>query len=408
MSKILAVNADDLLMKPISKTPKTGLSAVELFAGAGGLALGLARAGFKYASVIESNGPACETLRLNKENGTKHIKDWQITEADVARIGFADCQGVDLLSGGPPCQPFSQAGTRNGRTDLRDMFPHFIRAVREAQPKSFIVENVKGLLTTTFSMYFNYIVHQLRFPLVTRKHGEKWKEHRARLEKLYTSGKHNDLQYKVIFQSLQATDFGVPQHRERVFVVGVRADLGLEYSFPLPTHSREALFREQWVTKSYWERHNKRHRRTPESVKNLLTKLEKRQLTTQPWRTVRDAIADLPKIGVGRTSRHILNHFLNRGARVYHGHDGSLLDMPAKTIKAGYHGVPGGENILKLDCGTVRYFSVRECARLQTFPDDWGFDGSWTRCMRQVGNAVPVSLAEAVAAPLATALRSKS
>jgi DNA (cytosine-5)-methyltransferase 1 len=84
------------------------------------------------------------------------------------------------------------------------------------------------------------------------------------------------------------------------------------------------------------------------------------------------------------------------------------MDAPAKTIKAGHNGVPGGENMIRLDEGSVRYFSVRECARLQAFPDDWFFDGSWCGCMRQVGNAVPVTLGEVVAAPLAKALRSSS
>jgi DNA (cytosine-5)-methyltransferase 1 len=97
----------------------------------------------------------------------------------------------------------------------------------------------------------------------------------------------------------------------------------------------------------------------------------------------------------------IANHFLNPGARSYAGHTGSPLDEPAKTLKAGDHGVPGGENTLRLEDGSVRYFSVRECARLQTFPDEWIVEGSWTEAMRQLGNAVPARLAQAVAAELA-------
>ena len=93
----------------------------------------------------------------------------------------------------------------------------------------------------------------------------------------------------------------------------------------------------------------------------------------------------------------VLNHFINRGARSYTGHGGSLIDEPAKTLKAGSHGVPGGENSLYLGRGLVRYFSVRECARLQTFPDDYFIAGLWTHAMRQVGNAVPVQLAEVIA-----------
>ena len=128
----------------------------------------------------------------------------------------------------------------------------------------------------------------------------------------------------------------------------------------------------------------------------------------QPWRTVRDAISDLPKIAVGNTSSKVANHFLNPGARSYPGHNGSPLDEPAKTLKAGDHGVPGGENTLRLEDGSVRYFSVRECARLQTFPDDWILEGSWTESMRQLGNAVPLELAAIVANRLGRLLRSNT
>lgn len=120
----------------------------------------------------------------------------------------------------------------------------------------------------------------------------------------------------------------------------------------------------------------------------------------QPWQTVRDAISGLPRIGIGATSSQVANHFYNSGARSYAGHTGSCLDEPAKTLKAGDHGVPGGENTVILDNGQIRYFSVRECARLQTFPDDWVLEGSWTESMRQLGNAVPVRLAEIVATGL--------
>jgi DNA (cytosine-5)-methyltransferase 1 len=201
----------------------------------------------------------------------------------------------------------------------------------------------------------------------------------------------------------------VPQRRERAFVVGVRADLGIEYSFPVQTHSREALWFDQWVSGAYWERHAiaKIHRpNVPESVSRLLRQSCLDQ-SLAPWRTVRDAIGDLPNVGVGQTSNKVANHFLNPGARTYEGHDGSIMDAPAKTVKAGQHGVSGGENVLRLDDDTVRYFSVRECARLQSFPDDWVFEGSWSNCMRQIGNAVPVVLGERVALPFAEVLLSR-
>jgi DNA (cytosine-5)-methyltransferase 1 len=383
---------------------------LDICVGAGGLALGTAKAGFEHVAVIDFDNTACETLRFNRGNDVAHVRDWNIVEADIADVDFSAHTDIDLLSGGPPCQPFSQAGRRHGRSDRRELFPHFIRAVGECQPKSFVIENVRGLFDRPFSNYFNYLIHQLRFPHVQRRKGERWSEHTARLERLYTSGRYRGLQYTVISQVLNAADFGVAQRRLRVFIVGICADLEIEYSFPIPTHSREALWLSQWVNSDYWERHGIPKARTPETsvaVQKILPRLN-REPTTRPWRTVRDAIGDLPNVGLGRSSRKVLNHFLNPGARAYDGHDGSRMDEPAKTIKAGHNGVPGGENMLRLDDSTVRYFSVRECARLQAFPDDWAFDGSWCACMRQIGNAVPVTLAEVVAAPLANALLVRS
>jgi DNA (cytosine-5)-methyltransferase 1 len=382
------------------------LRSLELFGGAGGLALGISRAGFHSLAVVDSDNRSCETLRSNKRKSVAHVRDWEILEADVSDLDYSKYAGIDLLSGGPPCQPFSQGGKRDGRSDERDMFPHFIRAVGECQPRSFLIENVKGLLHCSFIDYFNYVIHQLRFPEVLRKKGEKWTEHRARLERLYTGGKFTDLKYNVIWQVLNAANFGVAQRRQRVFVVGVRADLGIEYSFPVQTHSREALWISQWTTKAYWERHGiaKSHRpEIPETVSRILLRSDPSQLL-KPWQTVRDAIGDLPKVALGRTSHKVANHFLNPGARRYKGHEGSHMDTPAKTIKAGHHGVSGGENTVCLDDKTIRYFSVRECARLQSFPDDWALDGSWCNCMRQIGNAVPVTLGEVVSLPLAEVL----
>ena len=116
------------------------------------------------------------------------------------------------------------------------------------------------------------------------------------------------------------------------------------------------------------------------------------------WRTVRDAIRGLGN--PSRTNRDTC-HFFQPGARAYPGHTGSPLDEPAKALKAGDHGVPGGENMLRHSNGSVRYFSVRESARIQTFPDDWQFTGSWSEAMRQLGNAVPVNLAAEVAQSVA-------
>ena len=118
----------------------------------------------------------------------------------------------------------------------------------------------------------------------------------------------------------------------------------------------------------------------------------------KPWRTVRETLEGLPdpERQPREASQH-LNHRFIPGARCYKGHTGSPLDEPAKTLKAGDHGVPGGENMLRRPGGGIRYFTVREAARLQTFPDDYVFHGSWSETMRQLGNAVPVDLAVVMA-----------
>jgi len=285
------------------------------------------------------------------------------------------------------------------------MFPQAVRAIREVQPKAFIFENVKGLLRKGFANYYSYIIRQLRYPDVRLKGDEEWTDHLARLEKIETSGRSAGVQYNVVYRLLNAADYGVPQHRYRVLIVGVRADLGIEFSFPEKTHEEDALLYDQWVSGEYWDRHRvpKKYRQTmPSRFRAKVERLSPfwRGTMLKPWRTVRDAIADLPQIAEGESCATTANHFLNPGARSYPGHTGSQMDEPAKALKAGDHGVPGGENTLRLPSGSVRYLSVRECARLQTFPAEWIFSGSWTESMRQLGNAVPVRLAHTVATSL--------
>lgn len=387
------------------------MQSLELFAGAGGLAIGASRAGFRHEALIEWDQDSCDTLRRNAGSGSGHSGDWRIVQGDIAEQAFRPYRGeIEFVSGGPPCQPFSLGGKHRGYEDKRNMFPHAVRAVREIQPKAFIFENVRGLLRKNFANYYSYIIHQLRFPDVTLKGEEEWTDHLARLEKLGTGGKHKGLRYNVVYRLLNAADYGVPQHRWRVFIVGVRADLGIEFSFPDRTHEEDALLHDQWVTGEYWERHQIAKSNRPKMPPHLSARVAR--LTTlwtramlRPWRTVRDAISDLPRIAVGESCAKTANHYLNPGARSYAGHNGSALDEPAKALKAGDHGVPGGENTLRLTDGKLRYFSVRECARIQTFPDEWVFAGSWTESMRQLGNAVPVLLAETVATRLHQTIR---
>ncbi|MCO6455241.1 MAG: DNA cytosine methyltransferase [Pirellulaceae bacterium] len=388
------------------------MKSIELFAGAGGLALGTSIAGFEHESVLEWDANACRTLRANKSRGVVHVRDWEIIEGDVRKYDFrAHADRTLLVCGGPPCQPFSLGGKHRGADDHRNMFPQAVRAVREIRPLAFMFENVKGLLRQNFANYYSYIIHRFRFPDVFPRGDEDWIHHLGRLEKLHTSGRSSGLQYNVVFQLLNAADFGVPQVRQRVFIVGVRADLGVDFSFPSGTHTEDGLLYSKWVSGEYWQRHGIRERDRPLVPDRKRARVERLrsylpELLGAPWRTVRDAIHDLPRITVGQRSTRVANHFLNPGAKSYAGHTGSPLDEPAKTLKAGDHGVPGGENTLRLDDGQLRYLSVRECARLQTFPDDWTFEGSWTESMRQLGNAVPVTLAETVARRLIDVLAS--
>lgn len=390
----------------------TAVKSVELFAGAGGLALGTAEAGLHHKVVIEWDENACRTLQRNHSDGVKHVRDWKIVSGDVRDYDFRPHQGkVCFVSGGPPCQPFSIGGKHRGPSDGRNLFPQAIRAVREIRPRAFMFENVRGLLREGFSKYFGYIIHQLRFPAVTPLGDEEWTDHLARLERLHTAGDQTDLCYNVVYQCVNAVDFGVPQHRWRVFIAGVRSDLGIDYAFPRPSHRQDALLYDLWVSGEYWERHRVPIRKRPAPPGVLARRISDlrscmRELMGDPWRTVRDAISDLPLLTEGKSSGRIANHYLNPGARSYPGHTGSPLDEPAKALKAGDHGVPGGENMLRTENAEVRYFSVRECARLQCFPDDWKFEGSWTESMRQLGNAVPVRLAEQIARPLVSLLHS--
>jgi DNA (cytosine-5)-methyltransferase 1 len=276
------------------------------------------------------------------------------------------------------------------------MFPQAIRAVRESRPNAFIFENVKGLTRASFRNYFEYIRLQLEHPEIKLKRSEDWQDHLARLEQHHTSGSRAGLNYRVVTQLVNAANFGVPQKRERVFFVGFREDLGVSWHFPTPTHSHAALLWDQ-VHGDYWDRHkiSKQNRVTPRGVERASSKDE--QPALKPWCTVRDALRKLPDPEhEPEASVKLLNHRFQPGARSYPGHTGSPLDEPAKTLKAGVHGVPGGENMLLRPDGSVRYFTVRESARLQTFPDNFLFHGSWSETMRQLGNAVPVELARIV------------
>lgn len=383
------------------------MKAIELFAGAGGLGMGISLAGFKTISVVERDRWCCDTIRENRKAGVSPVASWpEPNFNDIQCERFSHLEGViDLVSGGPPCQPFSLGGKHQAHRDKRDMWSEAVRVVRETKPKAFLFENVKGLTRATFLNYFSYIKLQLEYPELERREAEDWYGHLGRLEQHHLSGGIEALRYRVVAEVLNSANYGVPQRRERVVFVGFRSDTNVRWQFPAPTHSQDALLWEQCRDWHYWDRHA-----VPIIDRVIDDRLEDRGLRLKqkpgllPWRTVCDAIGDLPEPGDGAANTYS-DHRLQPGARSYKGHTGSPLDEPAKTLKAGVHGVPGGENMLRRRDKSVRYFSVRESARLQTFPDKYVLHGSWSEAMRQLGNAVPVELARVLANDVAEHLK---
>ncbi len=364
------------------------MESAELFAGCGGLALGMSRAGFKHRYMAEFDRDAVATVLHNKANGVEHVHAWPMTLKDVREIDWSAVGGLDAVSGGPPCQPFGIGGKKLGQVDSRDMWPEAIRAVREARPRSFLFENVRNISGPRFRPYLDWILAHLERPSVQRRSTETHDEHRARLLTSRTKQ-----EYRAIWQLVNAADFGAPQIRHRVLIFGVRADIS-EAAMPMdPTHSRDKLLWDQYVSGEYWTRHGlaprSEPRRRQDQTRVAALRREGREPRGLPWVTVRDALADLgDPDGIG-------NHLFQPGAKVYPGHTGSPLDLPAKALKAGDHGVPGGENMMVRDNGSVRYFTTREAARLVGLPDEYEFPRSWTESMRQLGNAVPAQLGAA-------------
>lgn len=373
--------------------------SVELFAGCGGLALGMSRAGFKHQHMAEFDRDAVATVLHNKKNGIAHVRDWPMHLQDVREIKWSKLTALDLISGGPPCQPFGIGGKMGGQGDHRDMWPEAIRAVREANPRLFLFENVRNLAGPKFRPYLDWIVAHLTRPKITRRPEESYQAHRERL--IAARGASD---YEVIWQIVNAADFGAAQIRYRVLIFGVRRDTNVPLLPMASTHSRDRLLWEQYVTGEYWKRHQLKKRNTPELRQDRarLAYLMKhgKEPSTAPWITVRDALDGLGEPNGRR------NHILQPGARRYPGHTGSPLDLPAKALKAGDHGVPGGENMMIRDNGSVRYFTTREAARLVGLPDEYEFPRSWTESMRQLGNAVPAPLGAAAGTWLNTLVAS--
>lgn len=174
------------------------LTSLEICAGAGGTALGLEKSGFKHVALVEIEPPACATLRLNRPH-------WNVIECDVREFDGKPYKGVDLLSGGVPCPPFSKAGKQLGDKDERDLFPEAIRLAKECEPRAVMLENVRGLLDAVFDDYRNKVERQLK-----------------------------KLGYLPSWRLLNASDFGVPQLRPRVVFVAMREDISQSFEWPSP------------------------------------------------------------------------------------------------------------------------------------------------------------------------------
>jgi DNA (cytosine-5)-methyltransferase 1 len=411
---------------PLGVPATSDATSIELFTGGGGMALGLHQAGFEHLAVNEIDKRSLDTLATNLSGSHPEIEDpWPLLPGDVrAQPWGAFTSQVDLCAGGAPCQPFSLGGIHRGDEDPRNLWPAFIEVVRQTRPRAVLGENVRGLTRPAFLPYLDYICDWLSLPHLSPAEDEDWSDHHKRLKRELIAGTTAaEDRYLVDRKVVCAADYGVPQLRYRLFIVAIRSDeantwdrdapWGERWKWPSATHSRDALLADQTLG-NYWSAHGlpRREVEIPRSrVAAVQAAFESDDV--RPWRTVRDALKGrldseefiaLPEPRDGIECTAITHHIGIPGARLYKGHSGNGLDWPAKTIKAGVHGVPGGEHVICLDDGGHRYMTVRECARIQTFPDWWAFEGPRSEASRQIGNAVPVRLARIVGEAIAKTL----
>jgi DNA (cytosine-5)-methyltransferase 1 len=446
---------------PSSKSKRR--TSVELFAGGGGLAMAVHQARFRPLLFNEFNDRACQTLvrsaattlgagRIEYVDDPRPSRPREgepvpLFGRDVRKLDLSGMRGdegneeVDLLAGGPPCQPFSVGGVAKGDEDKRNMFPAIFEAVREMHPKAVLCENVRGLLRPSFARYFQYIQNELSLPFVQRAENVTWQVHNEELERMLAARSDDDRdvnRYRVVMVKVNAADYGVPQVRHRVVLVAFRADLGVDVeAFEKEVKTRQfsdkALYRTQRRGGEYWKRHDDVPSHVRERVIASLPEqsdADSDEMECEPWFTLRDALRGyglggplppLPEIDLTKLDRRteqaaslgITDHVGWPGARIYPGHTPNELDKPAKTVKAGVHGVPGGESVLLLDerfpdsdVYQYRYMTVRETARAMSFPDEWQGAGPRGEKMRQLGNAVPVVLGKHFAEAIANALDS--
>lgn len=319
-------------------------TCVELFAGAGGLALGLEEAGFKEVGLVEWDKYACDTLRLNRPN-------WNVIQGDVVEIANKGIRNyidsdieIDLLSGGYPCQAFSYAGKKLGLEDVRGtMFYYYAKILKELKPKVFLVENVRGLVS-----HDNGKTLQTMIDVFT------------------------EIGYNVTYKVLKAINYDVAQKRERIIIIGTRKDLSdIEFKFPKPFNHiptlREAL---KDVPKSEGAKY-------PEKKKNVLD-------LVPPGGCWIDLPEDIAKEYMGKS------YYSGGGKR---GMARRISwDEPCLTLTCS----PAQKQTERCHPDETRPFTTREYARIQSFPDEWQFSGSMSQVYKQIGNAVPVKLGKAV------------
>jgi DNA (cytosine-5)-methyltransferase 1 len=229
------------------------------------------------------------------------------------------------------------------------------------------------------------------------RNGEDWDEHRARIRQASESG----LTYRVYREMINAANLGVPQLRQRVFLIGIRSDIpgAGDWKEMLPDHSEDALLHAQWVSGDYWQEHDMKAPEMPGVLQARVRRvntLEGLEAQNPRWQTVRDAIRKFPEPQDYEETPGVHNHWGIPGARTYKGHTGSSADWPSKTIKAGVHGVCGGEAMIRFEDGSLRYLTIRESAKIQSFLDSYVFPGTRTAMMRAIGNAVAVDVAATI------------
>lgn len=326
-------------------------SAIDLFAGCGGLSIGLGRAGFCVEAAVEIEADACATFARMHRGAA-------IFDEDIADVDFRQFRGVARLVGaGVPCQPFSSGGKRLAAADPRDGFPQLLRAVREIRPEAVLIENVAGLARGSRRRYFDSIIHALE-----------------------------DVGFTVVWQLLNAADYGAPQKRVRLFAVGLR---GRKFNFPVPTHG---LGRGQsWVPAGSVLSIS---RMTGEPNPSIVTYARNPDLRPNPYDGHVFNGGGRP-IDLSRPSHTIL---ASAGGNKTHWID-TLGVVP------GYHArLAAGEPAFDGKVPGARRITVAESALLQTFPLGMAFAGARSNQYTQVGNAVPPLIAEVLGRALAEQL----